>query len=51
MKIMFNDGTEEVFSKADINNSCEEDSFYRINDEEGNNLAEVNLNLIKMLKW
>jgi hypothetical protein len=51
MKIIFSDGTEEEFSKANANNCEERATFYTIEDEDENVIAEVNISFIKIIKW
>ncbi len=51
MKIIFSDGTEEEFSKADTGNCEEGNTFYTIEDGDENVIAEVNISFIKMIKW
>jgi hypothetical protein len=51
MEITFKDGTKERLDKVDIGESSEGDTFYVFNDENGEIVAEVSLDSIKVIKW
>ena len=51
MRIIFVDGKEETFDRAEIGNCEIEQDFYQVKDEDEDTLAEINTQFIKMVKW